>query len=156
MHSSYLVIDYPNQDLGIFINCLLTQIYNITANNDKILLIHIMSKICNQRKDDDNKKLVKQDAVLFKYLTSQPEKDSEQHLAPKLSENSCNDIKRLFRSNSTSSSPTNPFQYVESKDDEYWDFIDTMQIPRSGSPVGLSVSSSPSVYYDALRNFRNQ
>ena len=39
---------------------------------------------------------------------------------------------------------------MESKEDEYWDFIDIMQIPHSGSPVSLSGSSVPSVYDDAL------
>lgn len=37
-----------------------------------------------------------------------------------------------------------------SKKDEYWDFIDTMQFPHSGSPVSLLGSLTPSVYDNAL------
>lgn len=80
-------------------------------------------------------------------------KDSKKYLTvkfPAITLNEGGNLKEESLPQIPSSFPTDPLQFIESKEDENWHFLRDARSPRSGSPVGSPGSPTPSVYHDAL------
>lgn len=110
-----------------------------------------LQQISNHDEDDKSKRAAKYETIsLLDYFVAQPKENSEQHLAPEKAKISLNDERNSRMqplTDVTSSSPTDPLQYAESKEDETGEFMMDMR-----DPVGSSSSPAPSFDHGALEN----
>lgn len=102
-------------------------------------------QIDNQKKDNENIESKNFDTISFqKNPISERRDDTKKYLTPKFPEITLKEGDNLEEE----SLPHIPF--IESKEDEDWNFFRDARSPCSGSPVGSPGSPTASVYHDAL------
>lgn len=111
-------------------------------------------QIDNQDKENENIESKNFDSLPFlENSMGKRRKDSKKYPTPKFPEITLNEGRNLEDESLPqipSSFPTDPLEFIESKEDENWHFLRDARSPRSGSPVGSPGSPTPSVYHDAL------